>query len=136
MKTAFKLPLDTRAKLAVAALQLQPTPATVIVSHSLSQQDKDELRRYRLREHRTASAALACDLLAQTHQSTQAQAKARELHHSRTAHVRDHTQPAPSKVTLTSAYVHTTLALEAQTAIPIRLPLWQRFWNWLRSDLA
>lgn len=132
MKTALTMPLDTRKKLAVAAMQLQPS--AVIITTSLSQQDKDELRRYRLREQRAASAALACELLAQTRGS--AQARARELHQSRTAHVRDHTKPAPAKVTLTSAYVHTTLALEAQTAIPIRLPLWQRLWNWLRSDLA
>jgi hypothetical protein len=125
------MPLDTRKKLALAALQLQP-PA-VIVTASLSAQDAAELRRYRLREQRAASAAIACELLATTRGS--AHARARELHRSRTAHVRDHTQPAPPQVTLTSAYVHTTLALEAQTAVPIRLPLWQRLWNWLRHEL-
>lgn len=131
MKT-LHLSLDTRKKLAVAAMQ-QRHPSAVIVSPGLSQHDKDELRRYRLREQRAASAAIACDILAETRGSTQA--RARELHQSRTVHVRDHTQPTPPRVTLTSAYVHTTVALEAQTAVPIRLPLWQRFWNWLHSEL-
>lgn len=130
MKTTLQMPLVTRKSLSVAAMQQRQLSTAVIVTTGLSQHDKDELHRYRLREQRAASAEIASDILAESSRKHHA----RLLHQERTAHVRDNTQDKPQKVTITNAYVHTTLALNSVMAVPLKLPLWQRLWNWLRTE--
>lgn len=37
-------------------------------------------------------------------------------------------------VVVTSKWTHVTMNFDAVDAVPLRLPLLQRVWNWLRSD--
>jgi hypothetical protein len=128
-KTDTPMSLLTRNRLATAAMQHKQLPVVVVKSEDATL--KAELRRYRLRDARAESAAVALSLLADTKRSTQA----RNLHLTRTAHVRDHTQEAAQKVTLTKEFVHTTLSFDPVKAVPLPVPWWKRVLNWFKSEL-
>lgn len=122
----IQLPDFTRNNLSLAARQLKRPVLVVYNSH----EERAELKRYRLREQRAESAAIACEIMADQNRKH----RARSLHLEKTAHVRDNTEEKPQKVTITDRYVHTTLALNSVTAVPLKLPLWQRLWNWLHAE--
>jgi hypothetical protein len=126
-KTDTPMSLLTRKRLSVAAMQLDQ-PVVLVKSDAA---DKAELRRYRLRDQRAEAAAVALSLLAETTTKTQA----RNLHLSRTAHVRDNTEAAPQKVTLMKHVVHTTLPFDPVRAVPLPVPWWRRVVNWFKSEL-
>ena len=41
----------------------------------------------------------------------------------------------PPEVVITRSWIHTASHFDAQTAVPIKLPMWKRALNWFKSEL-
>lgn len=63
-----------------------------------------------------------------------AKEETKEMAEMRRLRVEDITRKPP-EVVITRTWIHTASHFDAQTAVPIKLPLWRRALNWFKSEL-